>query len=670
MRLSDNTFIGNTATATIWENFSSSGQLSIQGCVLKNNPAIGIYKTGSGALTVSNCLIEGQNQHGMSLTAGTASILNSTLTANLKWGVTNSAAAVTMRDTIVWNNTLGGVGGAVTATYCDSQNALSGSGNISEDPLFVPDYYLSASDLQGVNSPCVNAGSALASALGLGSTPYTTRTDGGADTDQVDMGYHYTNGIGGAAIYLTLYVDAVNGNNSNAGDAAGAPLKTITAALGKISAGGTVHVATGTYNTALGETLPLVLGKNNLKIKGTNHQNTIVNGGGSNQLLTASYKGSVWLEGLTFTNGYALSGSGLYLDTCQTTITNCVLARNGRFTSSVTIYGGAIYASGGYLTVLNSELTGNGSPVLADWNGTRGGAIWANGTAVTLDNCLFRANEMRGYTHGGGGCLYFNDGSAAIRNCQFIDNYSRTHNTGLGVLYLSGQTALSISNCLFSGNTMYGWSACGVVTVNGTASGVEMVGCTFTNNSIAHVDGGMVQVAKIGGSMRIRDTIIGRNSGNGIWLAGASALGVTNSLIHSQTNHGVLVTAGTASLSSLTIANNKRWGVTNSTGTVTVKNSVVWGNTSGGITNATVSYTDSQEVNAGTENLNTDPLFKDTALYDFSLKTGSPCVNKGDNESWMETGLDLAGGKRMIAARVDMGAFESSGLRGSIILFR
>jgi hypothetical protein len=206
--------------------------------------------------------------------------------------------------------------------------------------------------------------------------------------------------------------------------------------------------------------------------------------------------------------------------------------------------------------------------------------------------------------------------------------------------------------------------------VDGTASGVEMVGCTFTSNTVANVDGGMVQVAKIGGSMRIRDTIIGRNSGNGIWLAGASALGVTNSLIHSQTNHGVLVTAGTASLSSLTIANNGRWGVTNSTGTVTVKNSVVWGNTLGGIKNATVNYTDSQEVNAGTENLNTDPLFKDTALYDFSLKPSSPCVNKGDNESWMETGLDLAGGKRMIAARVDMGAFESSGLRGSIILFR
>ena len=69
--------------------------------------------------------------------------------------------------------------------------------NISADPLFVTgpfgDYYLSQIAAgQSQNSPCVDAGSDFASALGM--DRYTTRTDDAFDafdTDKVDMGYHY-----------------------------------------------------------------------------------------------------------------------------------------------------------------------------------------------------------------------------------------------------------------------------------------------------------------------------------------------------------------------------------------------------------------------------------------------------------------------------------------------
>jgi hypothetical protein len=61
---------------------------------------------------------------------------------------------------------------------------------IDADPCFVAGYYLSqVAAGQLINSPAVNAGSTLASIIGLNT--YTTRTDSGPDSGIVDMGYHY-----------------------------------------------------------------------------------------------------------------------------------------------------------------------------------------------------------------------------------------------------------------------------------------------------------------------------------------------------------------------------------------------------------------------------------------------------------------------------------------------
>jgi hypothetical protein len=72
--------------------------------------------------------------------------------------------------------------------------------NIDTNPLFVTGplggYYLSQTDAnsdsypgQDTDSPCVDAGSGLASHLGM--NRYTTRTDEVSDRSIVDMGYHY-----------------------------------------------------------------------------------------------------------------------------------------------------------------------------------------------------------------------------------------------------------------------------------------------------------------------------------------------------------------------------------------------------------------------------------------------------------------------------------------------
>jgi hypothetical protein len=99
-------------------------------------------------------------------------------------------------DSILWDNTGDDdiSGGSYTVTYTCIQQAVSGTGNIHSDPRFVTgpegDYYLSQIAAgQASDSPCVDAGSDTAAALGL--DVYTTRTDYVGDANAVDMGYHY-----------------------------------------------------------------------------------------------------------------------------------------------------------------------------------------------------------------------------------------------------------------------------------------------------------------------------------------------------------------------------------------------------------------------------------------------------------------------------------------------
>jgi hypothetical protein len=105
--------------------------------------------------------------------------------------------------TISYSDVMGGQ----ASVYVDSGCTLNwGLGMIDEDPHFSLGpkgfYYLSqVAAGQPVESPCVDAGSDLASNLGMDT--YWTRTDEVPDSGIVDIGYHY-----GPFIYPNLQVDA------------------------------------------------------------------------------------------------------------------------------------------------------------------------------------------------------------------------------------------------------------------------------------------------------------------------------------------------------------------------------------------------------------------------------------------------------------------------------
>jgi hypothetical protein len=656
-RIQNNTPAGNGGRDV---DLNAAGYVLFKDTVIASGAALGIQQAGAASvLAMTNCLVNNQPGHGIYVASGTTYVQNVTSAGHTGWGLTNASGNVTIRDSIFWNNSVGGIRnntGTLTVNYTTSQEIQTGTSNQVDNPLFTAGFYL------GDGSPCINAGSANASVYGLDTR--STRVDGTPDSGIVDLGYHYAADSGGDDISnAVLYVSVNTGNNTNNGWSWSAPLKTLTAALGKAIDGSIIHIASGTYNTNSGEAFPLVLADNNLTFRGTNRADTIVDGSGSNRIFEATSKGILRFEHLTVTNGYAYNkvGAGFYLSGCQTTITNCTIVRN-RLNAGAEYLGdkgGGIFAQNGTLTLVDCDVAGQYN---TDGYYKFGSGLYATNVVLTVRNVSFQRNSLATSNPSFGAGVYMGGGSAIFTDCLFATN-STDYGGGL---YANGVSPLILSNCTFVGNVATRGYNGGALYLSGGE--VTASKCDIRRNT--NSAGAATVYLDASGAASFSHSTLANNSGVGFFRTGSGALNLTNCLIFAQSNDAMRVATGTVSISSSTFANNLGWGVTNTAGTVTVKNSVVWGNTSGGITNATVSYTDSQEVNAGTGNLNTDPRFKDAAVFDFSLKPGSPCVNEGDNEVWMETGVDLAGAKRRFEAYVDMGAFESRGARGSILSIR
>jgi PKD repeat protein len=141
----------------------------------------GIYVTGGANPTIQNCTVSNNESYvpggGIHITTG---------------------ASAHIVDSIIWGNTQNNLnceGGCLDVTYSDIGEVTAGTGNVSEDPLFVSgtlgNFYLSYTSAgQGENSPCVDSGSTLARNIGLDTR--NTGTHGITDRAAVDMGYHYS----------------------------------------------------------------------------------------------------------------------------------------------------------------------------------------------------------------------------------------------------------------------------------------------------------------------------------------------------------------------------------------------------------------------------------------------------------------------------------------------
>jgi hypothetical protein len=247
-----------------------------------------------------------------------------------------------------------------------------------------------------------------------------------------------------------------------------------------------------------------------------------------------------------------------------------------------------------------------------------GGGVYIDGANPMLKNCTMTVN-VAGF---GGAIASLNDASPSVLNCKIIGNSARI--SGGGLYCFSNN--INLTNCLFAGNSAYQ---------------AEYLGGSAIYN--------------LGGSLNISDcTIADQSAPNGmaitsfIWtFPAANSLTINNSILY---NGGDEI-------------------LTNHQETISVNNTDIQGGWSG----------------SGTGNINSNPKFVDLGLWgiegqyivgDFHLQSSSPCIDKGNNSllpsdqgdldedgnTTEQLPVDLDGAARKQGTKVDMGAYEQTGM--------
>ena len=360
----------------------------------------------------------------------------------------------------------------------------------------------------------------------------------------------------------------------------------------------------------------------------------------------------------------------------------------------------------GAATVAITNLTSTGAALdgvnISAYTGTLsidGGNINGNGNqglyASLITGTLQVENLNIGVTGAGNADVgaYFN----ACTGITIFDNIVLSYNAGTNGMQWINTASVGagsrITDCTISNNTTNGF-----VVSAGTCPG--LVHCTITGNG---GDGYQANNATTAASIR-RSTIttsgsglLGSASGEGITHHGtASGIYIEYCLIHSNERGGVAGDAsGTGTMYNCTLYNNNtreargEFMLTLGSGNWTRKNNIfyntvdeqlvvadTWAQIAASSNNCyyasaatpfTVGGTDynfADYIAAGRAALNAtfeadsiygDPLFTNAAGGDFTLQTGSPCIDTGADLSLTE---DLTGGTVPINSIPEMGAFE------------
>ncbi|MDD5677645.1 MAG: choice-of-anchor Q domain-containing protein [Kiritimatiellae bacterium] len=333
-------------------------------------------------------------------------------------------------------------------------------------------------------------------------------------------------------------------------------------------------------------------------------------------------------------------------------------------------------------TVTNGACLLAGGTDVHDYNG--GGVCGSGAGQGLVSNCLIIGNNSLNY---GGGIAY-----AVARNCTIQGNSAKygggiagratlyaqaydctiTRNVVSNTSYGGGAYYTTISNCIIS------YNSAGIPSSGGNGGGVYGGGVADAQNSCWNsvIMGNRSRENSGGGyKMSFYNCLIVSNAttilGPGGGLNGGAAFNCT---IMGNTVHGYYTT-GDRGLGG---------GIAN----LTASNCIILGNiddfygTSGNFTNnyykGTLAYCCTTATNypagygqalSGAGNITNDPALMTSAAGPYRLSPDSPCINRGINDSWMNTSVDMDGHRRIIERTVDIGAFEFIH-RGSIIIGR
>ena len=346
----------------------------------------------------------------------------------------------------------------------------------------------------------------------------------------------------------------------------------------------------------------------------------------------------VYATGGAVTPGYALTNrvcitSAIKLQSVNGPASTCIVGASDHGTNGpaavrcVYLNANAL-VSGFTLTNGNTRVSGH---VILDQCG--GGAFLHN--SGTLSNCVL--SGCSAYNYGGGAHC---SSGGTLNNCTLSGNSVTGSGGGGGgaCCYGAGGT---LNNCTITGNQAHYWGG-GVECLNG---GGTLNNCTISGNLAVWGDGGGAFLWS-GGTL------------NNCVLSG-------NSATHGSDGGGAYFNDSGGLLNNCTLSGNSasRGGGAYCYSGGTLVNCIVSGNSPGGAQNIegsstyTVQYSCSPGL-SGSGNLTNDPQFVDAPAGNYRLATTSPCINVGTNQAWMTGKTDLDGNPRIIAATVDLGAYE------------
>lgn len=252
--------------------------------------------------------------------------------------------------------------------------------------------------------------------------------------------------------------------------------------------------------------------------------------------------------------------------------------------------------------------------------------------------------------------MAFSMRSGCITNCVFRDIYDKTANGGFASI--AGMSGGLLVDCVFDhchgeGRTSFF-----------TSGGATIERCIFTDNDLAFVEyGGFADQ----GVFTFRNCLFAGNHLSDrmdITRGGLITLRKGAVLENCTIVSNVIASAGKSTAAKTRAAVSTK-DTSGNDYACTVRNCVIWGNVNPfGVndvtTSATVSYTLSG--NAGLDgvdgNICADPKFYYPDRGDFRLRDGSPAVNAGVTQSWMDGAIDLNHNARIVGGHVDMGCYE------------
>lgn len=441
--------------------------------------------------------------------------------------------------------------------------------------------------------------------------------------------------------------------------------------------------------------------------------------------------GSPYTENITLKSGVEVIGAGADTTTIQGDGINWVVTAIS-VNKSTSIHGFKITGGKGGIRCKDSELTIYLNHITGNLNAHMGGGIYIEkGASLATPSIQDNTIDNNTANYGGGICSDF--ANPTIQGNDIFENHAVKWGGGIFMQDSSGtitENTISLNTAGETSPVYYaGWGG-GIFceassttisgnvidqnSVNARGGGIHCQNSelapvkrnpTITDNAISNnqaggYGGGICAYPSVSSVIQ-RNSIINNSAENGagIYIADASDFfvhaSIVNNVLYGNMANGSdpehqTYCGGGIYLSNLTengepdIINNTFFGNyaatsgggihCNSSFKPRIFNCIMWNNTDD-MDGCTATYSDVQDGdgNGTNGNISINPLFKDTANFDCSLASRSPCLDAGTDTGAPSTDRDgnprPVDGNNDSIAHTDMGAYESVGYEGPVTIY-